>query len=401
MTALRWLWRRRRERLWLVAVAGVTALSLFTYPAVDAVLRGYGVAPEFVYWDFGAYGAAVNRWHAGEPLYVAENGDYHGSYLYPPVALLLFVPFTLLPYPLPAVVWGVFSACLLWLGCLALVRAAGYEPAYHEAVLLGLALAGFQPLLLSAKLGQTAGFLGALLAFAGTVPLAGDDEQFRGINGRAALLGGALTALAGVVKLPYAPASAHLLVDRRRLLGGVAAGVGLVGLSLAVFGLEPNLTYLEVLRWGAGGDARPPVLWLPPYYKPFYAVHQLLGGGSTLALRLLLGGGIAAVTMRHEGDDAAVFALGVAAIPLLAPRTYTYYLVALVPAALALLPGELRGDGLPWLPILAVVLAQLHAYGLKLLLAVVSEWWLLALLQPGLWGNVLLVGLAGWRMVGE
>lgn len=411
MSVARWLWRHRRQRPWLVVLVSVTALVLLAYPVVDALLRATGVAPEFVFWDFGAYGAAVNRWQAGESIYIAEGGDYHGGYLYPPVVLLLFAPFTLLSYPLPATLWGLLSVGMLWHGSLALVRAAGYEPSRYEAAVLGVALLGFQPLLLSVKLGQTAGFLAGMLCFAGAAALSScedpelldDEDSGAAARRRAAVLSGSLTAIVGVVKLPYAPASAHLLTDRRRLLGGVAAGLGLVGLSLAVFGLEPNAAYLDVLRWGAteGLERRPPTLWLPPYYRPFYLVYGLLGRQPALALRLVLASGVAALAARRGDDDAATFALGVAAVPLLAPQTYTYYLVALVPAALALLPRELSGDGKPWLPVLAVLLAHLHAYGLKLLVATLAEPWLLALLQPGLWGNLLLVGLAGWRVVAE
>jgi hypothetical protein len=411
MTVARWLWRHRRQRPWLVSLVSVTALVLLSYPVVDALLRATGVAPAFVFWDFGAYGAAVNRWLTGESIYVAENGDYHGGYLYPPVVLLLFAPFTLLAYPLPATLWGLLSVGVLWHGSLALVRAAGYEPARYETAVLGVALLGFQPLLLSVKLGQTAGFLGGVLCFAGAAALssredsdlADEEDSGAAARCRAAALSGALSAVAGLVKLPYAPASAHLLTDRRRLLGGVAAGIGLVALSLAGFGLEANAAYLDVLRWGAteGLGRRPPTLWLPPYYRPFYLVDGAVGDRVALALRVALAGGIAALAARQGGDDPATFALGVAAVPLLAPQTYTYYLVALVPAALALLPRELRESGMPWVPVLALLLAHLHAYGLKLLVDTLAELWLLALLQPGLWGNLLLVGLAGWRVSAE
>ncbi|MEF8857696.1 MAG: glycosyltransferase 87 family protein [Halolamina sp.] len=328
MTVARWLWRHRRQRAWLLALTGVTAVSLLSSLVVDA-----------------------------------------------------------------------------------LVRAAGYEPARYETALLGVALLGFQPLLLSVKLGQTAGLLAGMLSFAGAAALSScedptvvdDEDSGIAVRRRAAVLSGALTALVGLVKLPYAPASAHLLTDRRRLLGGIAAGLALVGLSLAVFGLETNATYLDVLRWGAtdGLERRPPTLWLPPYYRPFYLVDSAVGRQFALALRVVLAGGIAALAVRRGGDDAATFAFGAAAVPLLAPQTYTYYLVALVPAALALLPRELRGGGSPSLPVLAVLLAHLHAYGLKLLVSVLSESWLLALLQPGLWGNLLLVGVAGWRISAE
>ncbi|MFC7193514.1 hypothetical protein ACFQL4_00825 [Halosimplex aquaticum] len=63
------------------------------YPFVDWWLRSIEVAGAYRYHDFGAFRAAVERWHAGEALYQrAEDGGFHGSYLYPPVVLPCFCP---------------------------------------------------------------------------------------------------------------------------------------------------------------------------------------------------------------------------------------------------------------------------------------------------------------------
>lgn len=407
MAALQRLWSLRRRRPLFVAVALATGLFLLSYPVVDALLRSRGIAPEFVFWDFGAYGGAVNRWQAGEPIYITNaDGDFHGKYLYPPVVLLLFWPFTQLSYPLPAMLWGVVSVAVLWAGMQTLLRALGVDLRWHERLLLLWALLGFQPLLLTLKLGQMAGFLTGLLCLAYAALVAGDADTPAGESaGPWSFLSGGLTAVVGLVKLPYAPASAHLLASRDRLLGGVAAVVAVAGLSLAAFGLETNLAYHDVLRWGieAGKDTRPPTLWLPPYYQPLYVVRSV-----SFELRVLLSGAIAVLAFTARGADADLFALGVAAVPLLAPQTYTYYLVALLPAAAVLLVGELNREGWPAVPVLALLLAATHSYGLKLLVdarflfAYDGLRWLweavIPALQPALWGNLLLVGLATWRV---
>jgi hypothetical protein len=104
--------------------------------------------------------------------------------------------------------------------------------------------------------------------------------------------------------------------------------------------------------------------------------------------------------------DAETFALGAAGVPLLAPITYAYYLVAALPAVGLLLATEVRReDGLPSVPVVAVLLLGLHPHGLWFVTNVLPGWvpstealkplfWA----QPGLWGNLLLVLLAGWRV---
>lgn len=78
----------------------------------------------------------------------------------------------------------------------------------------------------------------------------------------------------------------------------------------------------------------------------------------------------------------------------------------LVLPAVILLATELgRPDGHPWIPVLSVLLLHLHRYALELLtrpnggfpgVAILYD--LGPSLQPGLWGTVLLVGLAGYRV---
>ncbi len=410
MSLLARLWARRREHPRLLAAALLLGVFLAAYPFLDLWLREIGLASPFRFRDFGAYGGAVERWQAGEAVYERnENGGYHGTYLYPPLTLWLFHPFAEgFAFREGAIAWQVVSVVLLWVGLDGLASALGARLAWWERGLLLPALLGFHPLLLSVKLGQTAAFQAALLCFAfvGLVRGHGDRRFGRLPSGVASLASGALTALVGFVKLPYATAGAHLLRDRDRLVGAVLGGGLLVGLSVASFGLDANLTYLDVLAWGAaqGSGTRPPTLWLPPYYRPlsWLPMATLVRVG---LVALVAGGAALAVDARREA-----FALGVAGVPLLAPKTYTYYLVALVPAAVVLVAVELDradGRGRPTLPVLGVFLAGCHAYGLKLIVdvlpgavpgfAALSP--LYPALQPGLWGNLLVFGLALARVL--
>jgi hypothetical protein len=223
---------------------------------------------------------------------------------------------------------------------------------------------------------------------------------------RRAWASGALTAAVGVIKPAYAPVGAHLLRDSRRFKAAVVTGLATLWVSIRAFGADIHRTYLDVLWWGVekGSDARAPGLWLPPYYKPLSWLP------AALAVRVVACAVIVALAVL-SGPRARkqVFALGVAAFPLLTPTTYTYYLTALLPAFLVLLAGELERDGYPAVPVAALLSVSLHAYGLKFFVDVLPN--LLPpfealrpafpLFQPGLWGNAALVALAAVRVAQE
>lgn len=390
MSLLRRLFARRRENPAFVAVAVVALLALATYPAVDWYLRTLEIAPPYKFWDWGAYSAAVDRWVEGNSVYVqTEEDGYHGGYLYPPVVLLLFAPFALLfPFNTGATLWLVCSVLLLWGALQALVGALGYSLRPRERAALLPVVVGFQPLLIAAKLAQTAPALGGALTLAAAASLRGR-----------AYASGVLTACCGVVKLPYAPAGAHLLGNRKRFLGAVGGGLALVALSLLVFGLDTHRAYLDVLAWGIreGSSSRSPLLWLPAYYRPLYSVPHSFAVRVAASLAIVVG------VLRARPDAVReITALGFAAVPLLAPLTYTYYFVAALPAVVLLVAAELdREDGYPAVPVVGLLFMHAHSYGLWAAAELVPSWpeWVPhLLLQPGLWGNLLVVGLAAARV---
>lgn len=409
MGALCRLWSLRRRRPWFVAGALGLLAFLLVYPAVQLWLQTLGVAGEFTYHDVSAYRSAVHNWAVGESLYVRdEGGGFHGSYLYPPVYVLLFWPLAQLPFDQSGVLLEVVSVGLLWAGLKAVVAAYDLRLAWYEDVLLLWALLGFQPLILAVRIGQTSAFLAGLLAFA-LAALVYAERREGDAGRRLQYLSGALTAVAGTVKLVYAPVGAHLLADRRRFAAAVATGLGLLALGLAVFGVDAHRGYLEVLRWGKGwGESRPPSLWLPGYYRPAYVLGSL-----SLPVQVALAAGVAAVSLlaADEGVDDLVFALGVAAMPLVTPRVYTLDLVVLLPVVVVLLATELdRADGRPLVPVVGLWLVAVHAYGLYAVVESLptrlpdgvgqtlvehAAW-----LQPGVWGTLLIAGLAGRRVLG-
>jgi len=407
MSLLAKLWSRRRERPLFVAVAAVVLAALAVFPFFDWWLRTNFEFVNGAYkpGDFGAYMGAVDRWQEGEELYRrTESGGFWGTYLYPPVVVLLFVPFhELLGFEEGAMAWIFVSGTLLWLGLQTLVSQLGYDLRWWERLGLAWLIAGFHPAILTAHLGQTALFMGAMLAFAAAAMVAGGDDR----DSRWPLLSGAYTAVVGIVKFAYAPVGAHLLHNPRRMKGALLLVPVVLWISIRFFGIEAHYTYIEVLEWGVnkGSDgARSPTLWLPPYFKPLAWFHapQLLRAVVCLGVV-----GLAVLAPPRARN--AVFALGVATFPLFTPQTYAYYFVALLPAVVLLLDWELRHDGYPELVLFGLLCVHLHSYGLKFLVHNMPDYfpvweeWLrphYLLLQPGLWGTSVLVGLAAVRVGG-
>jgi hypothetical protein len=410
MSLLAELWGRRRERPILVALGALLLGTLLVYPGIDWWLRAnFEFVSDFRFGDFGAYGGAIDRWQAGESLYQqTDEGGFWGTYLYPPVVVLLFWPFSaLLEFRPAAMTWVVATALVLWFGLQTLISALGYDLRWYERLGLAWLLAGFQPVILTAKLGQTALFMGGLLSFAGAAMVrdgrdtAGDGEES---DPHWAYVSGAATALVGIIKFAYAPVGAHLLHDRRRMVGALLILPPVVWLSIRFFGIEAHLTYVDVLRWGVekgGGEARSPTLWLAPYFKPLAWVP------AAQALRVVVCSGVVGLSvLAPPRARRTVFALGVTTFPLFTPQTYTYYFVALLPAAVLLFAGELERDGRPELVVLGVLCLHLHSYGLKFLVHNVPDAVpafealrpAYHLLQPGLWGASLLFGLAAVRV---
>ncbi|MDR5671538.1 putative membrane protein [Halalkaliarchaeum sp. AArc-CO] len=401
MSVLDRLWEIRNDQPGFVSLAVLVMGAIAAYPVVDLLLRSAEISTAFRYYDFGAYRIAVDDWQAGEPIYEPnEEGGFHGNYLYPPIALPIFAAF-LAAFENPGIAWGVLSVLALWVSLQLAIREFGLSMHPLERLLLLWLLVGFQPILFGFKMGQVSTFLAALL----TLALVGLIRDLNGRGRSAAIASGVFTTLGSSVKLVYAPSGAHLLRCRRRFAGAIAALFALIGLSLLLFDPATHRSYLDVLLWGKGWGtgSRSPHLWTPAYFRPLLAIESV-----GLAVRGLLIVSTIGLAIGAQGPEADLptFALGIAIIPLAAPRAYTFDLVVLLPAVLVLLALELdRTDGRPELPVLGLLFLHVHAYGVftfgrvsESLLASNVLRPLLPVLQPGLWGALLLVGLAFVRV---
>ena len=413
----RQLWSKRRERPVFVVVSLLTIGTLLSWLLVEHHLRQGGVGLAYSFNDFSAYTTALNRWLEGTQMYVPQdNGGYFGEYLYPPVTVLVFYPFETTGFEAGAMLFGFTSIVLLWLGLEAVARTLGYRLRIWERLGLLVAIFAFQPVIRNFRWAQTATLLTALLCFAfyfqeraesGTA-LYGDGQLSDRTRSLFRYGSGALTTLGSSFKLFFATSGAHLLRDRKRFAGAIAAGAALAVASLAIFGVETNLQYIDVLTWGKGwGESQPLYIWdTAAAYRPMHVF-----GGFGLYLKILGILGVIALTLLTRADESAAarrltFALGIAVIPLFAPKADSHDLVVLVLPALILLAHELnRPDGHAWVPVLSVLLLHLHRYALELLTKPEGDFPGAAILydagpflQPGMWGTFLLVGLVGYRV---
>jgi hypothetical protein len=435
VSALSDLYALRRRRPGFVALVTLTLLILAVYPLVDWWLRPE-IGSTYAYFDFGAFRGALNRVQAGEELYQrAEDGGFHGTFLYPPLAVYLFLPFEGFDFRTGAAFWNLTSLVGLWIGLQLVADALGRGLHRWERFAGLWLLIGFYPATLSMQLGQMGLFMGAVISVSLAGLLYGESAagaERDGLASRLSSLGpipdvpgsrsiarvappprrlaryasGAFTGLAGFIKLAYAPVGAHLLADRDRFLGAVAAGAALLAGSVLLFGVDLHVTYIEVLTWGAdrGSGSRPPTTLLPPYYRPLHWLPnpQLLriGASAVVAAVALL-----AAFSPSDDVDRYVFALGVAGFPLLTPLAYTYYFVSLLPAVAVLVATELDRDGAPAVPVVGFLLVHFHFHGLTFVvehgadlfgpIEAFEPYWIL---QPGLLGNLILVWLAFVRV---
>lgn len=230
---------RRREGLIVVLGLAVSMLSWLAFQPwnlTDAFMIGAPFGRDFVnFWiaphlviegrapvlgDIDAYNAAIREGFG----YVAQN---RMIFSYPPHALLLLLPFGLLPY-LPAL--------LLWTGLnlaalAAATRLIGGRPSFAALACLSPAAAAM----------AMYGHFGGLLALGATLAVTE--------SGRRPRLAGLCLALMSV-KPQFALVLGLLLLCAGRLrclLHAAAFATVLVALSLAAFGWAPWLRFVEVI----------------------------------------------------------------------------------------------------------------------------------------------------------
>ena len=410
--------------------------------------------------DYGAFLFASRRVLAGLPLYSTEAYAAIGPnplshvppWRYPPIYVLIFLPFAPLPFQFGLIVWTTASVLFLWRALVALARELGYRPARRGLLLSWLAVLTYLPVLRGAGLGQTTpAMVGAFtvgiivhLRTAGGArdapPSDGGDtspqsDQTGGERGAMDLgrdgvwsfASGTLTAVTVLVKPYYAPAAADTIHDHRRFAGLLAGCLAVPALSLLVFGPDTFGSYVDVLEhgrgWGFDVDFK---RWWPSWYEPFW-----LAGRSQHVVRAAVGvvtvgtvvtaGAVTHLVERRPSVVRGTAALGLVSVGLLTPDPKTLELIGFLPAALLL-----SRDTDPRILVGALALASIQVFypplavwalpqtptpifgvaasppGLTALTEGSTAFYraILVITQPGLWANLVLWVLSVRTVVG-
>lgn len=291
----------------------------------------------------------------GEPERAAIAGllgpGRYPAFFYPPPALLLWLPFALLPFA---------AALALWLGA----TAAAYAVALRAVLKRGsiVPALAFPAVAVCVLFGQNALFSAALFGGAAVT------------LDRYPLIAGALIG-ALIYKPQLALLAPLVLLAARRwqaFFAAAATAAVLIAAATAAFGLDSWAGFAGVLAgasaWNAGGA---------PGFDKFasaYAAVRLLGGPANAAWTmqfLLAAVAVAALvlTVRKRPGGAAEIALLVAATGLCVPFLGTYDLaIFAVPGAWLIAEAAAKG----WLPYERAVLALLYVAPLLIIPASVN-----------------------------
>ncbi|MFB6187037.1 MAG: glycosyltransferase family 87 protein, partial [Halobacteriaceae archaeon] len=315
------------------------------------------------------------------------SGDM--PYLYPPVFVLLFVPFTVFPPVIAGYIWDIVVLGFLVWSASVLIKTFDIDLKKRTRILLYLGIISFGPTLTWVKAGQVSGLIAALLILSAASLRSGNDIH-----------SGVFTTLGSAVKPFYATSGAHLLRSKKRLLSGILALMVVILTSLLLFGVNESLQYFEVLRSGKGwGVGIGPQNWNAGHFNPFY----ILGPVKHLP-RLLIVIGTAGISLHSNWRDIPVeyiFALGVAIIPVAGPTANTLALNAVIPAVLVVGLYELEQTGkVPEVLAVGILLIHIHPYTVEFLSKLGPSIFsplnniapIIPILQPAIYGLGLLLG---------
>lgn len=367
------------------------------YIPLNLILILLGLVQQPKLQDFGAYYNGAVRFLNNAPLYQTTqdtaflqaqiSGDM--PYLYPPIFILLFAPFTIFPVVVAGMVWNVSVLLLLLYSVSKLVDAFEMTLTRSHKFLLYLSVISFGPTITWVKAGQISGLLAALLCLSGAA-LRSQKNTSSGI----------LTTVASAFKPFYATSGAHLLRSRRRLLASLVTGLCVLLFGLLIFGLETHLEYLNILLEGKGWETtKSPDRWNAGHFNPFFILGPLKHLPRIALIFATVG--FTLYSNRLKIPIEYIFALGVAIIPLAGPTTNTLALSAAIPATAIVGLYELENNRkFPKLLVVSTLLIHIHPYTVEFLSKFGPQIYpnielatpIIPLIQPALYGMILLTG---------
>jgi len=150
------------NRRWLRVVLGCISLLMLA----DFVFRGLGVAADITRNDFSEVYVGSWLWRHGQNFYDASltkatATQLTGSHvnlvlIYPPTALILMSPFSLLPWIWANTVWLLLGLVGIAVTIALLIRLAGFQPGEDRALILATFILAFSPLHQAFHMGNVA-----------------------------------------------------------------------------------------------------------------------------------------------------------------------------------------------------------------------------------------------------
>ncbi len=289
---------RRRANL------AATAAAAFGVALFAVTLAGYDL------FDFRVFWAAGQHLLAGERLYptrAALELNTHTYFVYPPIVAALFVPFSLLPFPLAAALYTLLAV----LATAATLRLLGVSDARCY-----IALLFWIPVLQSIGFGTIEPFLGLALAVAW-------------VKRRSTIAMPLAVACAVAAKLFLWPLIFWLIATRRwrAALTSALATIALIIVPWALLGFRDLTWYPKALR-----------LLLDHERTMGYETKDVLGavnlGNAAIVVQIIAVLAVFWLAGRHDGDRRSFSAAIVCAL-LLSPLVWMhYYALLVVPIAL-------------------------------------------------------------------
>lgn len=352
--------------------------------------------------DFDTYYYSAHRFITGDSIYAevfAPDGSSR-KFMYPPIAIMIFLPFAYLPFTIAGVLWNLFSLAILSIGIIKLIDELMYERGSEATkyiyTVVVLCVIGFSPTINWVKAGQASGVVASGLCFS----MAYLFESKRNSSNLSLILSSALIPAVSLIKPYYAPSGAHLLQDIRRFGYSVLTAALLIVLSMPFLGYKIYLEYINQLLEGGSSliFTTPPSNWNASVYSPLYILGEL---ATEIRIIIVLATIISVILLtQYEYDRLNVALLGLVIIPIATP-TRVDGLVALIPVYLVLLARYWNNKLFRFLALLSLILVHIHPYTIELLSklgprhisAFESLVPIIPILQPALWGHILLICL--------
>lgn len=358
--------------------------------------------------DFDTYYYSAKRFLEGGSLYadsVAPDGSSR-RFMYPPIAVVIFIPFSFLPFTAAGILWNTFSLAFLAFGIRELLtelaKESEVELTTSNQVVILLSVIGFSPMINWVKAGQASGLVAGGLCLSVAFLLKSDRTS----NKLSAVYTSVSIPIVCAVKPYYAPSGAHLLQSAKRFTYAVAGGLTIAVLSLVIFGVEEHASYFTEILTGNNNlvFTTPPSQWNASIYSPFYVFGDF---AAELRYILLLVTVITVLLLQYRGDERLETALlGIAIIPMATP-TRVDGLVALIPVYLVLLFRYWTSGQFRVATLVSIVFIHIHPYTIELVAKLGPRYVsgfgkltpIIPILQPALWGHLLLLFLLAYRIV--